>query len=181
MWLARVVRFADWFVTQELARQASIITTKTEIKGEINLPELNFTLNGTADRIDILKDGTAHIYDYKTGKPPTPAQQLHFDKQLLLEVGILRRGGFLGLGPLKVAGATYIGLDNSPCELPAPMDEAYVWSDFSKLIRAYQSAEQGYTARRAMLKADAWSDYDHLARYGEWTTNQRATVIKVSK
>ncbi len=181
MWLARVVRFADWFVMQELARQASIITTKTEIKGEINLPELNFTLNGTADRIDILKDGTAHIYDYKTGKPPTPAQQLHFDKQLLLEVEILRRGGFLGLGPLKVAGATYIGLDNSPCELSAPMDEADVWSDFSKLIRAYQSAEQGYTARRAMLKADASSDYDHLARYGEWTTNQRATVIKVSK
>ena len=80
-----------------------------------------------------------------------------------------------------MAGATYIGLDNSPCELPAPMDEADVWSDFSKLIRAYQSAEQGYTARRAMLKADASSDYDHLARYGEWSTNQRATVIKVSK
>jgi len=49
------------------------------------------------------------------------------------------------------------------------------------LIRAYQSAEQGYTARRAMLKADDSSNYDHLARYGEWSTNQRATVVKVSK
>ena len=53
--------------------------------------------------------------------------------------------------------------------------------DLSKLIRAYQSAEQGYAARRAMLKAEESSDYDHLARYGEWSTNQRATIIKVSK
>ena len=181
MWLARVVRFSEWFVTQEIVRQAQIVSTKTEIKGEIDLPELNFTLRGTADRIDLLNDGTAHIYDYKTGKPPTRAQQLHFDKQLLLEVEILRRGGFPGLGSLKVTGATYIGLDNAPTELPAPIDEADVWSDFSKLIRAYQSAEQGYAARRAMLKAEESSDYDHLARYGEWSTNQRATVIKVSK
>jgi ATP-dependent helicase/nuclease subunit B len=181
MWLARVVRFSEWFVTHEMKRQAHILSTKTEIEGDVNLPELNFTLAGTADRIDLLNDGTAHIYDYKTGKPPSPAQQLHFDKQLLLEVEILRRGGFPGLGPLKVAGATYIGLDNAPSELPAPIDETDVWSDFSKLIRAYQSPEQGYAARRAMLKADDASDYDHLARYGEWSTNQRATVIKVSK
>ena len=181
MWLARVVRFSEWFVTQEIVRQAQIVSTKTEIKGEIDLPELNFALRGTADRIDLLNDGTAHIYDYKTGKPPTRAQQLHFDKQLLLEVEILRRGGFPGLGSLKVTGATYIGLDNAPTELPAPIDEADVWSDFSKLIRAYQSAEQGYAARRAMLKAEESSDYDHLARYGEWSTNQRATIIKVSK
>ena len=181
MWLARVVRFSEWFVTQEMVRQAHIVSTKTEIKGEIDLPELNFTLRGTADRIDLLNDGTAHIYDYKTGKPPTQAQQLHFDKQLLLEVEILRRGGFPGLGSLKVTGATYIGLDNAPTELPAPIDEADVWSDLSKLIHAYQSAEQGYAARRAMLKAEESSDYDHLARYGEWSTNQRATIIKVSK
>ena len=181
MWLARVVRFSEWFVAQEMVRQAQIVSTKTEIKGEIDLPELNFTLRGTADRIDLLNDGTAHIYDYKTGKPPTQAQQLHFDKQLLLEVEILRRGGFPGLGSLKVTGATYIGLDNAPTELPAPIDEADVWSDLSKLIRAYQSAEQGYAARRAMLKAEESSDYDHLARYGEWSTNQRATIIKVSK
>jgi double-strand break repair protein AddB len=181
MWLARVVRFAEWFVTHEMKRQTRILSTKTEIEGDVNLSELNFTLAGTADRIDLLNDGTAHIYDYKTGKPPSPAQQLHFDKQLLLEVEILRRGGFPGLGPLKVAGATYIGLDNAPSELPAPIDETDVWSDFSKLIRAYQSPEQGYAARRAMLKADDASDYDHLARFGEWSTNQRATVIKVSK
>ena len=128
-----------------------------------------------------MKDGSAHIYDYKTGKPPTPAQQLHFDKQLLLEVEILRRGGFSGLAPLKAAGATYIGLDNAPSQPAAPLDETDVWSDFHNLIRAYKSAEQGYTARRAMLKADDSSNYDHLARYGEWSTNQRATVIKVSK
>ena len=33
MWLARVVRFSEWFVTQEMVRQAHIVSTKTEIEG----------------------------------------------------------------------------------------------------------------------------------------------------
>jgi ATP-dependent helicase/nuclease subunit B len=128
-----------------------------------------------------LHDGAAHIYDYKTGKPPSKDQQLHFDKQLLLEVEMLRRGGFKKLGARQVVGATYIGLGNDPEDTAAPLDETDVWAELSDLIRAYQDPEQGYSARRAMLLADASSVYDHLARYGEWSTNQSALLIKVSK
>ena len=136
---------------------------------------------GKADRVDVLHDGATHIYDYKTGKPPSKDQQLHFDKQLLLEVEMLRQGGFERLGARQVVGATYIGLGNDPEDAAAPMDETDVWAELSDLIRAYQDPEQGYSARRAMLMADASSVYDHLARYGEWGTNQSALLIKVSK
>ena len=181
MWQARVARFADWFVVGELQRQAQLLSSKTEIWGEVTLPALGFTLVGKADRVDLLRDGTAHIYDYKTGQPPSTAQQLHFDKQLLLEVEMLRQGGFEGLGALRVAGATYIGLGNDPEVAAAPMGETDVWAEFSELVATYQDPEQGYAARRAMLTADAVSDYDHLSRYGEWSTNQPAHSLKVSK
>ena len=181
MWQARVARFSDQFITKEIQRQRVLLSSKTEVWGEIVLPELEFTLVGKADRVDVLQNGTAHIFDYKTGKPPSKDQQIHFDKQLLLEVEMLRRGGFEKLGPLQVVGATYIGLGNDPEDTLAPMDETDVWAELSELIRAYQDPEQGYSARRAMLMANASSDYDHLARYGEWSTNQSALLIKVSK
>ena len=181
MWQARVARFADWFVNSELQRQAQLSSSKTEVWGEVTLSALGFTLVGKADRVDLLRDGTAHIYDYKTGKPPSNAQQLHFDKQLLLEVEMLRQGGFEGLGAVHVTNATYIGLGNEPENAPAPIGETDVWAEFAQLIAAYQNPEQGYAARRAMLTADAASDYDHLSRYGEWSTNQPAHSIKVSK
>ena len=181
MWQARIARFADWFVAGEGKRQEGLLYSKTEVWGEVALPTLGFTLVWKADRVDVLHDGAAHIYDYKTGKPPSKDQQLHFDKQLLLEVEMLRRGGFKRLGARQVVGATYIGLGNDPEDTAAPLDETDVWAELSDLIRAYQDPEQGYSARRAMLLADASSVYDHLARYGEWSTNQSALLIKVSK
>ena len=68
-------------------------------------------------------DGLLHIYDYKTGTPPTKDQQVHFDKQLLLEAAMAERGGFPDLGRGKVAEATFIGMGATPKEVPAPIDE----------------------------------------------------------
>ena len=36
------------------------------------------------------------------------------------------------------------------------------------LIRAYMDETQGFTARRAMFDSKSVSDYDQLARFGEW-------------
>ena len=93
---------------------------------------------------------------------------------------MLRRGAFRGLGALEVVGAEYISLGGDPKHVAAPLDESDIWSEFSKLIQTYQNQNQGYSARRAMLTSDAHSDYDHLSRYGEWSTVARATLIPVS-
>ena len=150
MWQARVVRFADWFTKGEILRQADLLSSHTEVWGRATVTDTGFTLVGKADRVDVLHDGTARIYDYKTGPLPSSAQQLHFDKQLLLEAEILQQGGFEGLNVLQVAEATYIGVGNELKLAKAPLGEDEVWVKFSKLIKSYQNPDQGYTARRAL-------------------------------
>lgn len=111
------------------------------------------------------------LYDYKTGSPPTKAQQKSFDKQLLLEAVIAEKGGFADIPASTVIGATYIGLGSKPGETDAPLAETaptQIWQEFEALIAAYLSPDQGFLSRRAMFKSDVVGNYDQLARYGEW-------------
>ena len=171
LWMARVEQIADWFIEAEKTRRLSATPTAFEARGSASFANPDFTLNGTADRIDLDQAGCLHIYDYKTGTPPTKDQQLHFDKQLLLEAAIAQQSGFGDLTPAQVAHAIYIGLASGGKEVDAPlMDEPpeVTWEKLKKLILAYSEPEKGYTARRAMhLKRD-YSDYDQLSRFGEW-------------
>ena len=171
LWSARIARISDWFVTTEQARRRRADPMYFEELGELRHSAVDFTLVGKADRIDMDVQGRAHIYDYKTGSPPTPAQQAIFDKQLLLEAAMVERGGFGKIGPADVAEAIYIGLGAKPSEVPAPLDKEsaeQVWDRFEALIAQYFDPAQGYTARRAMFKDDGYSDYDQLSRFGEW-------------
>lgn len=68
----------------------------TEIKGEINFGE--FSIFGIADRIDVMRDKSAVIIDYKTGTVPSKKSIMDFVKpQLLIESVILMKGGFKGV------------------------------------------------------------------------------------
>ncbi len=170
-WLARLERVADWFIDGELARRLLAEPDRLEVRGQAALPDLGFTLNATADRIDRDRDGNLHIYDYKTGKSPTEDQQRYYDKQLLLEAAMAERPSFEGIEPATVARAVYIGLGSDPREVNAPLDKqptAHIWAEFHDLIAAYLDPATGFTARRAMESKTDISDYDQLARFGEW-------------
>ena len=52
-----------------------------------------------------------------------------------------------------------------------PGQTAQFWQDLINLMTGYMHPDRGYTARRAMEKARDVSDYDHLSRFGEWTTS----------
>jgi RecB family exonuclease len=181
LWQTRMQRVANWFVETETSRQALATAhpSNFEIKGQATLPALGFTLTGTADRIDIDDRGGAHIYDYKTGAAPSKGEQEHFDKQLLLEAAMVTQGAFTDLDPRHVERATFISLKpGDPKEVAAPLDEAppdKVWEEFTTLISAYFSAEQGFTARRALMKDTDIADYDHLSRFGEWDVTDTPT------
>ncbi|NNE50801.1 MAG: double-strand break repair protein AddB [Sulfitobacter sp.] len=173
MWQARIGRVADWFIAREAVRQQQArpaIFEKTA-KGTHSFDDLDVTITGYADRIDLRKDRAALIYDYKTGAPPNKKVQKFFDKQLLLEAAILEEGGFEEIGPARVAGALYIGLGAKPTEVPAPLEEEppqAVLAGLNQLIAHYLQETQGFTARR-MVQSDAdVGDYDQLARFGEW-------------
>lgn len=177
LWLARLRRIAPAFVAAEIARRAEGDPVIVEKKAGITLPDLDFTLTAKPDRIDVLHDGRAHLYDYKTGLPPSDKEVLAFDKQLPLEAGMVARGAFGAIGPREVAAMTYIRLGGAgetrnvklgPDEIEA------TWAKFRLLVSRYLREETGYTARRAMHATGDASDYDHLSRYGEWQISDKA-------
>lgn len=171
LWLARIDRFAEPFMADELIRRSQATPIAFEVRARRDLSGMNFTLTGTADRIDIDANGDLHIYDYKTGKPPTGPQQTSFDKQLLLEAAIAEQGGFEKIEARPVARAVFIEVGTTTKEVLAPIKDnppASVWDDLRLLIAAYQSPTQGFTSRRMLFRDSDIGDYDHLARFGEW-------------
>lgn len=169
IWQSRIAKAADAF----LAFSASTggLPVLIEEKGATPLPGLDFVLTGKPDRIDQLPDGRLYLIDYKTGAPPTKAQQKHFDKQLFLTAAMAEGGGFKGLDPTEVAKLSFVGLKADlvieTTDLQ-PGEVAEVWAEFGRLMASFARSDQGYTARRALVKGTDPSDYDHLSRFGEW-------------
>ena len=183
LWRARFARVAQGFTRDEEARQARASLARFELPGKATLPALGFTLTTQADRIDLDDRGGAHLYDYKTGKPPTKSQQLHFDKQLLLTAAMIEKGAFADFAPDRVEAAHFVGLGADAGEVAAPLDKAppmQVWAELETLIAKYLDPGQGFTARRAMFRDEDTGDYDHLARLGEWDLSQTPVPEEVT-
>jgi ATP-dependent helicase/nuclease subunit B len=178
VWAARLDRVAEWFLATEAERQAREHALGFEVKGTLPVEDSGLKLTGKADRVARLADGRAAIYDYKTGSPPSAKQQESFDKQLPLLAALAERGAFEGLGPLEVARIAHIALGASPEVAEralAPGEAADAWAGLARLIRAYASRSRGYLSRRAVERErgrESGSDYDHLARFGEWDTSE---------
>lgn len=181
-WAARIEGIADRIVADELARLAEGTPMVIENRGRVSLSGMDFTLTAKPDRIDLLKDGRVAVYDYKSGTPPTDAQIRHFDKQLMLEAAMARRGGFDALGPVDVAAIRYIQLGGEGRTFGREHDdriEGETWDGFVRLVAAYLTGETGFTSMRAPERTSYAGDYDHLARYGEWALTDAATPQKV--
>ncbi len=171
LWLSRIERLAGDFILAEQQRQQRAKPLKLEAKGEARLEPLDFSIACRADRIDQDDRGFLHLYDYKTGVPPSEAQQKKFEKQLLIEAAMAEEGAFKEIGPAEVASAAFIGLGSTLKEVPAPLQDqppAKIWEELKQLIGAYFEPEQGYSSRRMVHRDDIAGDYDHLARFGEW-------------
>jgi len=177
LWRARLLRIAPAFLAGEARRAERGSPAVIETKGGMELEGLGFRLTARPDRIDRLHDGRVHVYDYKSGKPPSKDQQRAFDKQLLLEAVMAEQGAFREIGPSTVEGVTYIQLGGEGKEqetLLGPETTAEVHSELRQLIAAYGRRSQGYLSRRAVFEARIEGDYDHLARYGEWDMSDPA-------
>ncbi|MBM3605285.1 MAG: double-strand break repair protein AddB [Alphaproteobacteria bacterium] len=181
-WQARIEGIADRIVADELARLAEGLPMVIENHGRVSLPGMEFTLTAQPDRIDLLQDGRVTVYDYKSGTPPTDAQIRHFDKQLMLEAAMARRGGFDALGPVDVAAIRYIQLGGEGRTFDREHDERIegeTWDGFVQLVAAYLTGQTGFTSMRAPERTSYSGDYDHLARYGEWALTDQAHPEKV--
>lgn len=176
-WWPRFLRIADWLVREEGRRRAGLRASKVEARGKMAVPSARgFALTAIADRIDVLADGSAEILDYKTGRVPSLKEvKAGFSPQLPLEALIAAEGGFAETGPVFVSALTYWRLtgSNPPGEvLPVKADLAELLAEtregLERLIAAFDSEVVPYRCKPSPAFAPRYSDYDHLARLGEW-------------
>lgn len=180
-WQPRFNRFANWFAEGEDVRRRTVEITMTEKSGQIELdmPYAPFTLSARADRIDLQKDGSYRIYDYKTGTlPKVSAVRSRHKPQLPLEGAIVQLGGFKGLEPGPVSLLGYISAKGGePAgevaeitaeQVPELIDEAL--EKLKMLIARYDQPGTAYEALRRKKFDDQYryDDYAHLARVEEW-------------
>ncbi|MBN9308543.1 PD-(D/E)XK nuclease family protein, partial [Devosia sp.] len=187
IWLKRFERAARQFLDYERRRDPHIASRHAELRGEWVFPTLdNFTLVGKADRLDVKRDGTLEIIDFKTGGGPAPGDMRAFDApQLLLEAAMARAGVFAELGPVHSSALTYIKIGLGPAafqvmpfRLPKGLELMDAVGEIERRLQRHVDAfllHDGLpmTARirpRAETGRKSFpGDYDHLARTDEWT------------
>ena len=177
IWRARLERSADWFIRCEAARRQAGMPLGPERSGKItlDLPGGPFLITAKADRIDRLSDGSAAIYDYKTGSAPTKKTlQAQLDHQLHVQAAMLAAGGFDDMPPLEASYGEYIVLSGSGAggsvvsvaNLGAEKD-----AHMAHVIQLLESYDAGRAyISQAMPQFETYpGDYDHLARRAEWS------------
>ncbi len=199
-WWPRLERVARWFVEQERTRRPVMARTLAEITGhiELDIKGRKFTLTARADRVDLLRDGSIAIFDYKTGEAPTLPQALAgLAPQLPLEAAIARAGGFAGIpakakiaeiAVMKLSGGDPPGevksLDPTKATREAKKlaDEhrigtcdqlaAFAHTRVEKLLAAFAKGGTPYHSIPRPKWRGRFGRYDHLARIKEWSAGE---------
>jgi ATP-dependent helicase/nuclease subunit B len=184
VWMHRFRSIGRWFLAWERDRDSAMVRRFAEISGglEFATREGIFRLRGRADRIDLRKDGSLEILDFKTGAPPSAKQVLTgFAPQLALEVAMARAGafgeefagrsvavlGWLALGQVD-RGEPFKSAVEKDWTADALGEEAL--QRLTALIAAFEDKDRAYVSRaRPMFETRFESDYDHLARVREWS------------
>lgn len=178
-WWPRYRTVAEWFASVERAYREDIATTHTEVMGALEIagPAGAFRLIAKADRVDLLRDGTLSIIDYKTGATPSKIEiALGFAPQLPLEAALAMGGGFEGVpaGPVSCLEFWRLSGGDPPGQrLPAGDDlDALAQSALAgleRLVAKFDDPATPYLSQPDAGRAPRWSDYEHLARIQEWS------------
>jgi ATP-dependent helicase/nuclease subunit B len=192
VWSFRFAAIARWFVGFEAGRR-DVRKRHAEIAGMLPVPTPSgtFTLNGRADRIDVLNDESLAIYDFKTGTPQSDRTVFAgLTPQMTLEAAMARRGGFVGVtAGRSVRELAWLAVGK--CGRDDPYVSAVLrgqtaddladraFAMLQGLVAAYADRDRGYLSRaRPMMERDRYfGDYDHLARVREWALVESAEDV----
>lgn len=183
LWQPRLLEAIDWIAATmaEMKAQGRSVVLVEE-KGVLDI--YGITLNGRADRIDRLPDGTLAIVDYKTGNAPTPKQVSGGYAQQLGLIGLMaEQGGFAKL-KAKAGAFEYWSLARnkedgfgkivSPTDPNGARDRIPTDQFTERASRTLESAverwltgSEPFTAKLHPEHAP-YGDYDHLMRWEEW-------------
>ncbi|MEK1887090.1 MAG: double-strand break repair protein AddB [Phyllobacterium sp.] len=184
VWWPRFQMLVPEFVNWERRRAQFIAERHAEIASKrIPVDSTGVTLSGRADRVDVRRDGTVEIIDYKTGSTPSPRQaHILLAPQLALEAALLARGAFQEVGRRNASDLLYVRLKPKGKVIPesildvrgssksAPDLGELAWRRLGELLSAYRDVGKGYLSRALPFKeGDLTGDYDHLARVLEWS------------
>jgi ATP-dependent helicase/nuclease subunit B len=180
-WLPRFRRIAEWFIALERdSLRPMLRRSHAEVWGKRVLTGVDppFELTARADRIDVLKDGSARIVDFKTGTVPSWEKvKAGLYPQLTLEAAIHEAGGFALEANGRASEIAYVKLSgrDEPVRYMTPPympDIAQIVQDhlagLERLIRAFGNIETPYIPRGRNDDAEKSLDYDHLSRFREW-------------
>ncbi|MDI9409151.1 MAG: double-strand break repair protein AddB [Candidatus Pacebacteria bacterium] len=184
-WQARFTNAAEFIMAAENQRREAIEKIFTEITGSVKLAtnKGELTLTATADRIEVAKDGSVTIIDYKTGNAPSSHEVIKgFEPQLLLEAIIAKApDGFAGLTAKGEIRLEYWqikgGKDNNEIKsIPSDRDQksistsqaiAEIETGLVALFEKFMTPDFPYLVE-PHGEAGRYDDYHHLARQGEW-------------
>lgn len=194
VWTARFAAMGRWFMQWELARAPEVAARSAEVAGALAFPVRDgaFTLSGRADRIDLMKNGTVEIYDFKTGTPQTEKTlYAGLTPQLTLEAAMVKAGSFdaeivkAGGEPLAgrpISVLSWLAMGNAgraeveTSALGRGGDANLLAADahamFAALVAAFDDPTHPYLSRtrpRTLKQERYTGDYDHLARVREWS------------
>ncbi|HMK88519.1 MAG TPA: double-strand break repair protein AddB [Methylocystis sp.] len=186
----RVVAGLDHALLFEKARRALNMQIFVEEAGdwEIKLADGSiFRLTARADRIEVDEAGAAHIFDYKTGKPPSNPQVLvGFAPQLTLQAAMIAAGAFKEVGRYKTADAGYLSIgdategDGEPVWIKPKKDTTFgeLVAEHAgrlvELLNQFREENRSYPSRPFVELKSRVGDYDHLARFKEWSRDAGA-------
>lgn len=188
VWRMRFDKAARFIAEWEAGAGDGLVRSLVETRASLELPAAGVKLTGMADRIDLRKDGTAWIIDYKTGGTPSRKEaRILLDPQLALEAYALIHGGFADAGPVPVSGLFYLRLtgkekfaDRIDTDPEKPGKDEFVGpedlgvkavEELGRLVTLLRSGKRGFLSRAIPQSArDFGGEYDHLARVAEWQT-----------
>ncbi len=183
-WSERFRRIARWIVKREETWRAGVEKVLPEISGrlelDVRMAGRPVVLSAKADRVDVLADGSARIFDYKTGTlPSVDPEAAGYDAQLDLEAAMLLRGAFRGQPAVReVADALYVRVNGGwpPGETRSvtgktmgfPERAELALERLSGLLCDYGREDQPYLPVGHGQASGRPSDYEHLSRWREW-------------
>ncbi len=169
--------FLDQYRIESLDISKSLYEDEAEGIIPISVSGKEFKFYAKLDRLDILKNGTARIVDYKTGELPTEKSVLSGNSaQLALQSAVYSRGGIASVEILPIQEIAYYRLNIDPQKNEA---HRYTGQDFAKsadeALERLKSLIEFYCAPGAVYFSEPFGskfarnkDYRHLSRILEW-------------
>ena len=176
LWWPRFEAMAEWLVEREKERRGDVAQVLGELEGKwsFEVDDKPFTLTTRIDRLEINRDGSLALVDYKTGTIPTKAEiESGLANQLLLEALIAQYGTLEpAITPGDVSSLEYWKLAGNAddCEIKNIQVEGIntAGERLENLISEFDNAAKPYTAQNDPSKMPRFNDYAHLTRKAEW-------------